>query len=229
MNANSLFSFCSVLCFALPVLVILLFRLYRHPGLVALLFYYGLTIVHCLCAESVPPVPDFKNTPDVLYRYLEIPLILSSLLFFCPVRQRRLLMQKIIIGFTGYELLILLYVKFSPEASLFVTAPGLAIVIGYAAYLFIRQTAFTILHGKNVGRVLMLGAVLFSYGSYGLVFYTYFGQKQPDVYVVYSLHFLSSTVTSVMMAVGLFMMRRRIKELQELKIVRRELRMVFGS
>lgn len=228
MNPNTIFTLSSIICFGLPVLVIVLFRLYRHTSLIALMLYYGLTIVHCLYAENIPPVPDFNNPMDVLYSYLEIPLVLSSLLFFCHVRQRRLLMQKVLIGFVAYELLVSLYFKFSPAASVYIMAPGLAIVVGYAAYLFIRQTAFTILHGKNTGRVLMLAAVLFSYGSYGLVFYTYFIQKQPDIYTVYSLYFVSSTVASVLMSVGLFMMRHRIRELQELKVVRKELQMVFG-
>jgi hypothetical protein len=75
----------------------------------------------------------------------------------------------------------------------------------------------------------MLGAILFSYSTYGLVFYTYFIQKQSDINSIYSLYFLSSTIASLLMAAGLFMMRHRIKELQELKIVRKELQMVFGS
>ena len=228
MNPNLLFSVCSVLCFALPVLVIILFKLYRHTSLIALLLYYVLTIVHCLYAEAIPPVPNFSNPLDVAYTYLEVPLILCSLLFFCHVRQRRLWMQRILLGFIAYELMISLYFKFSAQASLWITAPGLAVVVGYAAYLFIRQTAFTILHGKNVGRVLMLGAVLLAYGSYSLVFYTYFVQKQTDIYTVYALYFLSSTVASMLMSVGLFMMRNRIRDLQELKIVRKELQMLFG-
>ena len=83
MNPNAIFGLSSVLCFGLPILVIVLFRLYRHTSLIALAAYYGLTIVHCLYAENIPPVPDFKNPVDVLYSYLEVPLILSSLLFFC--------------------------------------------------------------------------------------------------------------------------------------------------
>lgn len=81
---------------------------------------------------------------------------------------------------------------------------------------------------RTPARVLMLGAILFSYGSYGLVFYTYFIQKQPNIYTIYSLYFISSTVAAILMSVGLFMMRQRIRHLQELKIVRRELQMVFG-
>lgn len=223
----TIFGLSSLLCFSLPVLVIVLFRLYRHTSLIALALYYLLSIVHCLCAESIPPVPNFNNTLDVVFSYLEIPLVLASLLFFCHLRERRQIMQKILVGFVGYELAILLYFKFSTQASVYIMAPGLAVVVLYTAYLFLRQAKFTILHGKNGGRVLMLGAILFAYGTYALVFYTYFVQKQPDIYSIYALFFVSSTVASLLMATGLFLMRHRIRELQELKIVRKELRMVF--
>ena len=75
----------------------------------------------------------------------------------------------------------------------------------------------------------MLAAILFSYSSYALVFYNYFVQAQSDIASIYTLFFISATVAALLMAIGLFMMRHRIKELQELKVVRKELQMVFGS
>jgi hypothetical protein len=211
------------------VLAILLFRLYRHTSLIALALYYCLTIFHCLYADSIPPVPNFQNSFDIIYSYAEIPLVLSSLLFFCHARQRQQLMQRIIIGFVAYEFLVSLYFKFSPEATLYIVGPGLVVVLGYTAFLLMRQLKFTIIHGKNAGRVVMLAAILFSFGSYSLVFYNYFIEKQLNITPIYSLYFISSTVAALLMAIGLFMMRHRIKELQELKIVRKELKMVFGS
>lgn len=225
----SLFGLTSILCFGLPVLAIVLFRLYRHTSLIALGVYYLLTIVHCLYADTIPPVPNFQNPLDIVYSYVEIPLMLASLLFFCHARQRQQLMQKIIIGFIAYEVLISLYFQFSPNATLYIVGPGLFVVIAYTAFLLLRQLKFTIIHGKNIGRLLMLGAVLFSYSTYALVFYTYFIQKQTDISGIYSIYFVSSTVASILMAIGLFMMRHRIKELQELKVVRKELQMVFGN
>ena len=174
-------------------------------------------------------MPDFQNTWDLVYSYLEIPLMLTSLLFFCHARQRQQIMQKIIIGFMAYEVLVAAYFRFSPDATLFIVAPGLLVVIGYTLFLLARQLKFTLVHGKNIGRVLMLGAILFSYMAYALVFYTYFIQKQPGINGIYSVYFISSTVASILMSIGLYMMRYRIKELQELKVVRKELQMVFGS
>jgi ABC-type transport system involved in cytochrome c biogenesis permease subunit len=75
----------------------------------------------------------------------------------------------------------------------------------------------------------MLGSVLFSYSAYLFVFYTYFIREQKEITGVYNIYFVSSTIASLLMSVGLFMMRARIKELQELKVVRKELQMVFGN
>ena len=229
MISISLFGLSSILCFGLPVLAIILFKLYRHTSLIALAVYYLLTITHCLYAGNIPPVPDFQSSFDIAYSYVEIPLILTSLLFFCYGHPRKQIIQKIIIGFIAYEVLISLYFRFSPDATLYIVAPGLFLVVGYTSFLLLRQLKFTMIHGKNIGRVLMLSAILFSYCSYALVFYTYFIQKQTDIRSIYSLYFISSTIAAILMSAGLFMMRHRIKELQELKIVRKELQMVFGS
>jgi uncharacterized protein with PQ loop repeat len=229
MNPLSLFGLSSVACFGLPIVIILFFRLYRHASLIALLLYYVLTIVHCLNAESIPPVPNFQNGWDVAYSYIEIPLMLSALLFFCPVKLRRQKMHTLIISFVVLEIMVSLYYKFAPEATLYITAPGLVISVVYTGFLFLRQAKFTFIHGKNAGRLLMLAAILFSYSCYLFVFYAYFVQHQTDVAGIYYVYFVASTIASVLMSVGLMMMRYRIRELQELKVVRKELQMVFGS
>jgi hypothetical protein len=229
MMTNSLFSATSILCFGLPVLMIFFFRLYRHSSLIALAFYYTLTVLRCLSANTIPPVPDFTNPFDVAYMYVEIPLILTALLFFCPVSHRQQSIHRIIGFFISYEIGVSCVAGFSSKASMYIMAPGLLVVVLYATYLFLRQLRFTLLHGKNWGRVLMLGAILFSYSAYLFVFYTYFIREQKDIADVYTLYFGSSTIASVLMAAGLFLMRIRIKELQELKVMRKELQMVFGS
>jgi hypothetical protein len=229
MNPASLFGLSSVLCFSLPVVAILLFRLYRHTSLIALMVYYALTIVHCLSADSIPPVPDFKNAWDVAYNYVEIPLMLTSLLFFCPAKARRQKIHLIIALFIAFEIGVALCVGFTPDASMYITAPGLLTVVGYSLFLFLRQAKFTMIHGKNGGRVLMLGGILFSYTCYLFVYYAYFIEGKPDIAGIYYLYFVSSTVASLLVAFGLFLMRHRIKELQELKVVRKELQIVFGE
>lgn len=229
MITDSLLSASYILCFSLPIVAILYFRLYRHASLIALMVYYFLTILHCLGSSNMPPSPDFKDTWEVLYNYIEIPLMLSALLFFCPARQRQQKIHRFIVFFIAYEVVVALFFGFTPNASLFVMAPGLLVIVLYSLFLFLRQVHFSILHGKNTGRALMLGAVVFSYSCYLFVFYTYFIQNELDVSSIYAMHFVSASLAAVLMSMGLFMMRHRIKELQEIKIARRELQMIFKS
>lgn len=229
MMPNNLFGITSVICFSLPIAAILLFRLYRHASLIALMVYYTFTILHCLGSATMPPSPDFKNTWEVVYNYIEVPLMLSALLFFCPARHKQQKIHLLIKYFVVYEVMIACVLGFTPKASMYIMTPGLLVIVSYSLFLFLRQLKFTVLHRKNTGRVLMLGALLFSYSCYLFMVYAYFILKTPDVSGIYALHFLSSSIAAVLMSVGLFLMRHRIRDLQELKVTRRELQMVFGS
>lgn len=229
MIPNTLFGITSILCFSLPIVAILLFRLYRHVSLIALMVYYALTILRCLGNSNTPPSPDFKDTWEVLFNYIEIPLMLSALLFFCPARQRQLSVQILTAFFVAYEVIVAAVFGFTPLASLYIMTPGLLVIVMYSLFLFLRQVKFSIMHGKNMGRVLMLGALVFSYSCYLFMFYAYFIQEETDVSPIYAMHFLSSSIAAVIMSIGLFLMRHRIKELQEIKVTRRELQMIFGS
>lgn len=225
----SFYGLSSVLCFGLPVFLIIRYRLYGHLSLLALLLYYLLTIFHCFTATSVPPVPDYNQPIDVFYTYLELPLVLSALMFFSANAINRKLMYLLIAAFALYEMVLLSWKGVSASAALYLVVPGLSFIVLYSAFLFLRQMKFSILHRKNYGRVLMLGAILFSYATYLLVFYSWFILKQKEIAALYQVYFIASTLSALAMAAGLYITRQRIKELHELRIVRKELQMVFGS
>ena len=103
----TLFQVLSVICFSFPVIIIFYFRLYRHASLLALVAYYLLNILHCVNSATVPPSLDFKNSWDVLYNVIEIPLMLLALFFFCPVAQRQQRMRHLMRDFVVYEIVLI--------------------------------------------------------------------------------------------------------------------------
>jgi NADH:ubiquinone oxidoreductase subunit K len=105
--------------------------------------------------------------------------------------------------------------------------PGVGVVLLYSFYLFVRQIKFSIFHGKNHGRVLMLISIVFDFSCYGLIYFFQYIQKTPFQNDVFRLYYISSIVSSVLMAIGLHMMRVRMKELQSLKTTRKELALIF--
>lgn len=228
MFPDTLNSITAVFCFALPILTVLFFRLYRHASLIALVAYYTLAILHGIGSDSRLTAPDFMNGMEMLFSFIQLPLLLLALLFFYPVKQRQQKLYLPIFFFIGYEIFVAALHGFTPLASMFIMIPGLLVITACSFFLFLRQLRFTLLHGKNAGLVLMLGALLFAGSCYLALFYAYFfsAAALPSVYAWQQF---SASIAAVTMSAGLYLMRHRIRDLQELKVTRRELQMVFGN
>jgi hypothetical protein len=74
----------------------------------------------------------------------------------------------------------------------------------------------------------MLAAILFGYGCYGVVYYFYYIQKTPNVADAFLIYFITSLLSCSMMTVGIHMIRKRMKKLEEAINTRRELALFFG-
>jgi hypothetical protein len=160
--------------------------------------------------------------------YTNIPLILTALLFFCASKQRQGKIRLLTLIFVAYEIVIIAVYGFTLNSIIYIMGPGVGVVLLYSFYLFVRQIKFSIFHGKNHGRVLMLISIVFDFSCYGLIYFFQYIQKTPFQNDVFRLYYISSIVSSVLMAIGLHMMRVRMKELQSLKTTRKELALIFG-
>ena len=230
MNWNTFIGVTATISMFLPVAAIVYYRLYNHRSLAALMVSYISTAVYNLMSEDVIHIPQgYLQNFGVVNNYLDIPLMLTALLFFCPIKQKQRTVHIVTIVFVSYELLIAILFGFNPKAVIYIMGPGLALILVYAFYLFVRHIKMTIEFGKNAGRTLMLVSILLAYGCYALVYYFYYIQKTPAVTDVFLLYFISTLVSSIIMTIGLHLIRRRLKELQEIKNTRRELALFFNN
>lgn len=229
MYPETLSGLLSFLCFSLPVFTIFFFRLYRHAGLLAIMGYYLLYMFRYLCGQAFPAEAAYNSTSEVLFNFFEIPLTLSTLLFFCPARHHQLQIRSVIAFFVAYEAVVALLQGFTPAAGFYVLMPGLPVIVLYAFFLFRRQLQFTIVHRKNTGRVLMLAALLVPYCVYWVLFGMDFLTEKNELEMLYKAHLFAAGLAALIMSIGLYLIRHRIRDLQELKVTRSELRMVFGG
>jgi hypothetical protein len=193
MNWNAFFGIACIISLTAPVAVILYHRYYKHRSLAALLIYYSVTLIYILMSQNIIPVNNtIRINFGILNNYLDVPLMLTALLFFCPNKQKQN-------------------------------------IIRLLTYLFMRQVKFTIMHGKNHGRVMMLAAIFFSYACYALIYYFYYVQKTPYVKDTELIYFIATIISTLVMAIGLHLMNKRMKELQSLRVTRKELAMIFNS
>jgi hypothetical protein len=230
MQWNTLIGVAASLSFFLPVAAIFYYKLYQHRSLMALLISYLVTALYNLLSQTPFNLsPDFLQNFGVINNYLDIPLMLTALLFFCPIKQKQKRVHMITGAFLVYEAILAIKFGLDPKVIIYIMGPGLAIIVSYTFYLFVRHIKITIVYGKNAGRTLMLASILFAYGCYGLVYYFYYIQHTPDVGDAFLLYFISSITASVIMTVGLHLINKRLKQFMEVKNTRRELAVFFQN
>lgn len=230
MNWNTILGVAASISLLIPVVLIVYHKLYKHRSLAALMISYSLTaLFNLMDKKMIPSSPGFISAFGTIVNFLDIPLMLISLLFFCPVKQKQKTVYILTSVFIVYEIVIASIFGLSREAVVLILGPGLFVVLGYTFYLFSKQIKMTIEFGKNAGRTIMLTAILFSYGCYSLVYYFYYIQNTPHVDDAYILYFIATLVSSILMSFGLNLTRKRIKELMELKTTRRELAIFFKN
>jgi hypothetical protein len=229
MNWNATFGIICLISLLIPLAVIIYNRFYHNFSLFALGVYFLMKFTVVLFSIGLIPVdPEFRTTYSTVNNYLDVPLILLSLLFFCTGKQKKKPLMFVLAIFVAYELVITLIQGFDQDAHIYIVGPGRLIILLYTSMLFARQVKFSIFHRKNQGRMIMLGAILFGYGCYLLTFYFKYILETPYQSDVLLLYFISSSIAAMGMAVGLHLTRKRMKELQALKITRKELAVFFG-
>lgn len=230
MNWNATVGMASTFALLFPVCLIFIYRLYMNRSLQALLIYYILSATYNLMVQGVIPAPArLKFIFGSVNNYLDAPLMLLFLLFFC-VDKWKIKAVYITLGvFACFELVVAFAFGFSLKANVLILGPGIAIVLLVSLVLFVRQIKRTIVMGKGLGKTLMLTSVVFSYGCFGIIYLFHYIQRIGNVGDVFLLYFISSFISSVLMAMGVVLVRKHLRDLREIMLARRELQVFFNN
>ncbi len=230
MNWNTILGIAATLSLLLPAIVIVLFRLYRSYPIIALLFAYVSTIGYNLMERNLLPAStSFTRIYGVVNNYLDVPLMLVTLLFFCPLKQQRKKLHVIFALYLVYEIIIASIYKLDTTAVIYIMGPGLLLIIVYAFYFFTRYIKTAVESGKGTGKTLMLVAILFAYTCYLIVYIFYYVLKTPHTEDAFLMYFIGTIISSGIMTLGLVLTRKRVQELHEAKNTRRELSLFFNT
>lgn len=230
MNLNTIIGIVCIVSLSAPAAVIIYHQFYKNRSLAALLIYLSFTLTYLLMSLNLIAVSkNIRINFGILDNYLDVPLMLWALVYFCPGRQKQNTLRLVSYVFIGYEVLITLILGFKTASIVYIMGPGLVIIISYSFYFFSKQVKFTTMYNKNYGRMLVLAAVFFLYSCYALVYYFFYIRRTSQVKDTELIYFMATIISSVVMAIGLHLMNRRIKELRSLKITRKELAMFFDQ
>lgn len=228
MQLNLALGILSTLTFLLPVILILFFKLYNHVSFFALLVYYFNSALYNLMTEGILKVPlNFERMFGAYCNYLDAILMLTVLLLFCINKINKSVIYVTLILYVIYQVFIYLYFGLDFASNIYTTGPGIALVLLYGTYMFYNQLKLTFDKNKGYGKSVMIAALLFAYGSYALIYVLHYIQRVPQVGEIFIIYFVSSIISSIIMAFGIYLISKRYQQLKELQIMRKELRLFF--
>jgi hypothetical protein len=216
--------FVSTFALFLPIFFLLLFRLGSYKSFPALLVYYIIVFVYNLLTEGYIRVnSNVIDNWNICNNLLDAPLMLLFLTYFSTSAAFTNKMKISICTVILFELVVVLAVGFNTKAVTIFLGPALLTVFAFCLHFFVRQTKIAIIHHKGMGRAVIAASLLFAYGCYTIIYLMYYVFKTPYVADTFLVYFLVATFSSLVMCAGIFLERKRVQKLNELKVTRKEL------
>lgn len=214
----------------LPIIFILSLRLAWYKSFPALLAYYLVVFgYNFLSLDYLKTDSRFLYYYGVLCNFLDAPLMLTFMTYFSQTAGFRNKMKMFIPVFVLFELVLITFNGFNIESAIIALGPGMLIVLVLSLYFFIHQAKITITHQKAAGKAFIVASLLFAYGGYSFVYIVYYILKTPykiDTYIVY---FLISIFSSLLLSAGIYIERKRVRQLAEIQVARKELKVIYGG
>lgn len=214
----------------LPIITILLFRLGSYRTFPALLAYYTSVFIYNLFTEGYINVhPGVIRYWGLINNFLDAPLMLIFLIYFStsPSFTKRLKLFAVV--YIVFEIIVAVIVGFNTNAVTIILGPDIIIMIGLFLYFFIRHTKIAITNKKAFGKAIIAASLLFAYGCFGIIYLMYYVFKTQFVEDTFLVYFLVTTISSVLLAAGIFIEEKRIRKLNELRLTRRELSDIYAD
>jgi len=230
MTLNSIMGIVSTVSLSLPIVMMIGSRLYGYRIFPALLLFYVIAVGNNFLTEGyIYAGPRFIRYYGITNNLLEAPLILSFLTYFSNSPQLIRRMKILIAAFIIYEAAVITILGFTVNAITITIGPGLLLIFGFCVSFFIRQTKFTIKYSKATGKALMLASLLFAYGCFSILYLMFYVFKTPFRADGFLVFFLTTTISSLMMSIGISTERKRVQKLNELKTTRKELSIMYND
>ncbi len=228
MSWSSTLGLISSIALFLPVFFILVFKLGGYKTFPALMIYY-MTVCsyNILQLKYIDPGDNITHYWGIANNLLDAPLMLSFLTYFSTsaVLNKRM---KIVIGsFLLFEAVVIALNGLNVNSTIIVMGPGLVLVIGFCLHFFVRQSKFTLMNGKGMGKAIIAASLVFAYGCYAIIYIMYYVFKSQYVEHTFLIYFLVTTFSSLLLSTGIIIERKRILKLNEVKTARKELADIY--
>jgi hypothetical protein len=183
-----------------------------------------------LTTLDVLKLPSFvTSTGAIVFNYLDAPLMLMVLLFFCNEKWKHNAVLYTLGAFIVFEAAVFFQLGLHARSSVYVLGPGTLLIFGYSLFFFAHYGKISVVQGRSTGKTFMLVAILFSYVVFLMLYYLHYLMHTSAIADVYLIYYIGLFVSSVFMSIGLACIIKRTRELEELQLTRRELALFFDN
>ena len=230
MNFYDILGYSSTLALAVPVVVIVVLRLFHYNVFIALGAYYAFAFVYNLITNNVIHVPEnYRIVFSAINNMLEAPLVLFFLLYFSPSAAFAQKIRLAIAALLAYALIVGIVIGFNRRSTVFVYLPGIILILGISIHFFVQKTKQAITNSKHMGKAIMIAGILFVYVSYAFLYVSHYLVLTPEVKDNFKIYYLSTTISALLVTMGILIERNRLKELREIQVTRKELARIYGD
>jgi hypothetical protein len=238
-NIYSIMGLISTIFLSLPIVLILFFKLLGHKNFIALCIYYlGAFIYNLLSLEYISTSPDFTYKFGLINNLIDAPVMLFFMTYFCTSKTVKRKLYISIISLIVFEIFVLSINGLNTDTTAITAGPGLFCVMLFSLYFFLQQTKRAIRSVKANGKALMAGSLIIAYSCYiflYLMFYVFKTHVENGVVNplavsnVYLLYYLGTILSTSILCAGLIYESKRVKNLFETKVVRKELHIIYKN
>lgn len=230
MTLFNLMGLVSTVALAVPVILLITTKLSWYRSFPALFFYYLFVLSYNLILLGYfKTAPGFKYYYGIANNLLDTPLMLTFLLYFSKTLAFRKKLMVAIAGFIAFEIIILAIYGLNVKSMTIILAPGLLMTLLISLLFFIHQVKIAVVYHKAAGKAMMTASLLFAYVGYCFVYSVFYVIKPAFKDDAHLVLFLITIFSSLLMAAGIFLERKRVLQLLELQTTRNELKVIYGE
>lgn len=230
MNWVQTMGYISIIALTIPVALILSLKLYKNRCLSFLLVYYFSTLMYMLMAEKIFGLPEVYVTGfGYINNLLDIPLALLYMLYFAKSARLEKKIHIALLAFPVFEILTVMFFGFTKDAMTIIMGPGILLVATFSFIFFIEQIKDVIQFGKAPGKALMSASTLFLYGCFFIIYLFWYVMRTQEIRDTFLVYFFVTTISSLLMSIGLYTEKKRVKILEELDTTRKELSLLYPN
>ena len=231
MNLLSAVGILSSISLFIPIIIIIVLRLFNNRSFLALAGNYLIIGIHNLMIQDVIVAPKaLTDYFSIICNLLDAPLMLVFLIFFRISSKTTKQIFNILFVFLGFEVVILSLYGFSAKTMEIILGPDVLVILVLSSIFFFRNVRLAITNSKAMGKAVMASSVFVFYSIFTLVYVFFFLIKSEQYQLGARLiYYLITLLSAFLMSAGIVIENKRIKKLGELKNTRKELAAIYGE